>query len=127
MKWAGANLCLFVGLQALYVAVLAALSRAPLGIALTMLVVAAFLTLPMLPLYLALVAAFPPRWTDRRRRVAAIVASPLLLSFFAIGLAAFSFAPGLLLLLVALPGSLLYGAFVRLRRNPAGALAFTRY
>jgi hypothetical protein len=127
MKWAGANLCLFVGLQALYVAVLAALVRAPLGIALTMFVVGIFLTLPLLAPYLAFVAALPPRWTDRRRRVAAIFASPLLLMFFAIGLGAFGYAPGLFLLLVALPGSLLYGASVRLRRDPPRSVVFTRY
>jgi hypothetical protein len=123
VRWVAANLGLFIGLQALYVAVLAATIRAPLGIGLTILVVAAFLTLPMLPVYLAVVGRLPARWTDGRRRAAAIAASPLLLALFAMVLGAFAGGTGLFLLGVAVPGSLIYGSLVRLRRNSGHRLS----
>jgi len=113
---AGANFGIFLVVQAVYVAVLAALVRAPLGIGVTILVVAGALTLPMLPIYLVVVARFPSRWPPRRQRLAAVVASPLLLSLFAIVLGVWMAPTGLFLLLVGVPGTVAYGALVRLPR-----------
>jgi len=99
-----------------YVVVLAALVRAPLAIGVTILVVAGALTLPILPIYLVVVAQFPSRWPSRKQRLAAIAASPLLLTLFAIVLGAWIAPTGLFLLLVAVPGTVAYGALVRLPR-----------
>ena len=113
MRWT-TNLALFLGLEVVYTAVLAALVRMPVGIAVTVFAVGALSTLPLLPVYLVVVGRLPAQWTDRRRRVAAVAVSPLLLTMFAIGLGAFTTAAGLFLLVVALPGALIYGAVVRL-------------
>jgi hypothetical protein len=95
-----------------YSALLGLLVGAPLGIGATVFAVAALFTTPFLPIYLALVAALPPTWTYRRRRLAAVAASPLLLAVFVY--LAFTGHTGLFLLVVALPGALVYGALVLL-------------
>jgi hypothetical protein len=121
VRWV-TNLVLFLGLEAVYAAVLAALVRMPFAIGVTVFVVGALSTLPMLPIYLVVVAGLPAHWTDRRRRAKAIAASPLLLTLFAIGFGAFMGGIGLFLFVVALPGALIYGALVRLR--PSGGQSF---
>lgn len=105
----GQNLALSVGVQTIYVALLAAIIQAPLGIAVTMLVVAAFLSMPMLPVYLAGLALIPTRWPRSRKRLAAVAWSPVLLALYAVVLGVWIAPTGLFLLLVALP------ALVRLR------------
>lgn len=112
------NLAVFLGVEAAYVALLAVAVRAPLSLALTMLVVAVVLTLPLLPVYLWVIARIPESWSRRRRRLAAIGASPTLLALFALVLGAWIAPTGLFLFLVALPGSLVFGALVRLHRHP---------
>lgn len=118
MRRRRSNVTLFLAVEAAYVALLALMVRAPLGITLTMLVVSWLLTLPMLPIYLGLVAHLSPHWSPRRQRLAAIGASPMLLTLFAIVLGAWIAPTGLFLFLVALPGSLAFGALVRLRIQP---------
>jgi hypothetical protein len=115
---ARSNLALFLGVQTVYVALLAAIGRASLGVGVTMLVVAAFLTVPMLPIYLVVVAQIPLRWPPRRQRLAAVAASPLLLTLFGVVLGAWIAPTGLFLLLAAIPGAIVYGALVRLARAP---------
>jgi hypothetical protein len=119
VRWVAINVGLFIGAQAAYVGLLALLVRAPVGIGATLLSVAALFTAPFLPIYLLVVAALPASWSHRGRRGTAIAASPLLLTVF-IGLA-FLGGPGPFLLAVALPGSLAYGALVRLREPPSSA------
>jgi len=97
-----------------YVGLLAALARMPLAIAATMLVVAALLTAPMLPLYLVVLGGIPRQWSRRRKRLAAVAASPLLLVLYAFVLGGWIFPAGLFLLLLAAPGAFAYGALVRL-------------
>jgi hypothetical protein len=119
MSWARSNLARFLGAEIAYVALLAAIIRAPLDIGLTMFVVSAVLTLPMLPIYLVLIARLPPGWSKRRQRTAAIAASPLLLALYTITLGGWIGPTGLFLVLAALPGPLAYGALVRIRaRQP---------
>jgi hypothetical protein len=113
VKWAGNNVALFVAVQATYVALVTVVIRAPAEIGLTLLVVAALFTVPLLPLYLALVRALPRRWRRRTRRGAAIALSPLILT--ALILLAFAGGPGPAILGVALPGAIAYGAAVRLQ------------
>jgi hypothetical protein len=126
VRWVTWNVCLFVGLEVAYGALLTAIVRAPLGIGVTIVVLGAFLTSPMLPIYLAIIARLPKRWTDRRRRVAAIAASPLLLTLFAIVLGAFVGGVGLFLFVVAVPGPLIFGSLVRLPGHTATADVTTR-
>ena len=109
------NVGVFLVLQAGYVALLAAVVRAPVSIAVTMLVVGAVLTLPMLPVYLGLVIAqMPDRWSRRRQRLTAIAASPVLLTLFAFVFGVWIAPTGVFLGSIALPGALAFGALVRL-------------
>jgi hypothetical protein len=78
-----------------------------------MLIVAMVLTLPMLPPYLLVLARIPP-WSPVRRRATAVIASPLLLAVYGFILGAWIAPTGLALLLLGLPGALVYGAVVRL-------------
>lgn len=111
MKWR-TNISLFVGMEIAYVALLAAAVRAPLGIALTAYVLAAVFTMPFFPIYLGLLAGLPHGWTNRRRRAAALAASPLLITPFVLFAFAGGFARGLMI--IALPGAVAFGAAVRL-------------
>jgi hypothetical protein len=113
VKWAATNVALFVATQLAYVAFLAALARAPVDVGITIFMVGLLFTSPFLAIYLALIAALPVRWTQRRRRTVAIAASPLLLIIF-IALA-FTGPTGASLLGIAAPGALAYGAVIRLR------------
>ena len=116
-RWAK-NVSILVGLEASYAACLTAVVRAPVSVGLTVLAFGMLFTLPLLPVYFVIVARLPSRWTDRRRRVVAILLSPLLLTFFALGVAAFTGATGLFLLAVAVPGAFAYGWLVRLPPSP---------
>jgi hypothetical protein len=95
MRGRASNLALFAGVEAAYVAVLAAAARAPLGIAVSMFVIGSLLTFPLLPVYLWVAARIPTRWSTRRRRLAAIGASPILLALFAFVLGAWIAPTGL--------------------------------
>jgi hypothetical protein len=104
------NIALFIGGEAVYVALLAVAERIGPKHALMLLALALFFTFPFLPVYLAALTAVPQRWTHRQRRAAAIAASPILLSFFVL-LAVVGSAG---LLVFSLPGALAYGVLVRL-------------
>ena len=84
-------------------ALLGLLVGAPLGIGATVFAVAALFTIPFLPIYLGVVAALPSTWAHRRRRLAAVAASPILLAVFVY--LAFTGLTGLFLLAVAIPGA----------------------
>jgi hypothetical protein len=111
MRW-GANIALFVGAEVAYVGLFAALVGAAPSIALTMLAFVVVFTLPFLPIYLGLLAELTQPWTRRKRRLAAIAGSPLLIAPFIAFAVAGGFAIALLIL--ALPGALAYGVLVRL-------------
>jgi hypothetical protein len=114
MRW-GANIALFVGAEVAYVGLFAAVVQAAPSLALTMLAFVVVFTLPFLPIYLGLLAALTQPWTRRKRRLAAIAGSPLLIAPFV----AFAFAGGfaIALLILALPGAMAYGALVRIPRT----------
>jgi hypothetical protein len=113
VRWLTTNLTLFLAVQGVYVALLSLIVAAPAEIGLTLFAVAALFTIPLLPVYLAVIAVLPARWTRRRRRIMAVAASPLLLTVFII--LAFAGGPGPFVFGVALPGVLAYGLLVRLR------------
>jgi hypothetical protein len=130
VRWAGYSevgevahdIALFIGGEAVYVALLAVAERIGPNHALMLLALALFFTFPFLPVYLATLTAVPERWTHRQRRAAAIAASPILLSFFVL-LAVVGSAG---LLVFSLPGTLAYGVLVRLPRRQDKALLPSR-
>jgi hypothetical protein len=111
VRWA-ANIALFLGAEAVYLGLLGAAVRASPGEALTLFILAVVFTLPFLPIYLGLLSALTRDWTHRKRRLAAIAGSPLLIAPFV--LFAFAGGFGVSLLILALPGAMAYGAVVRL-------------
>jgi hypothetical protein len=119
VRWA-TNIALFLGAEAVYIGLLAAVVRANPGEAVTLFVLAVVFTLPFLPIYLGLLAALTRDWTHRKRRLAAIAGSPLLIAPFV--LLAFAGGFGIPLLILALPGAMAYGALVRLPRQDSKRL-----
>jgi hypothetical protein len=118
VKWVTTNAVRFVAVEASYVALLGVLAQS-VEIAITTLIVALLTTAPFFPIYLAAIAALPARWSDRRRRLAAVAASPLLVTLFAAAASQGGFLTFLFAL--ALPGALIYGAVVRLRERTSDA------
>src|SRR5436309_14688215 len=56
---AARNVALFIGIEVVYAVLLSLVARMPLGFGASILIVACVLTLPMLPIYLAVVAHIP--------------------------------------------------------------------
>src|SRR3954451_17109722 len=115
---AARNVALFIGIEVVYAVLLSLVAPVPLRFGASILIVACVLTLPMLPIYLAVVAHIPRGWRSRRQRLAEVAASPLLLVLFALVLGAWIAPTGLALLLVAMPGAIAYGSVVRLSSPP---------
>lgn len=105
------NVGLLVILEIVYSAVLGLLAGAPLSIGVAVFAVGAATTLPIAPIWISIVSR-----ARRRRRLVAVLSSPLLLTLFAIIFGAFWFEQGSFLFLLALPGALVFGAVVRFPR-----------
>lgn len=112
MPWR-TNIALLLAVEGLYIVLLGVTARMPVGVALTLFVVGCVGTLPTAALFLVLVAAIPPAWSGRQKRLVALACSPLIAGFFF----PLAFMGAVWLLLILLIGTTTYGAIVRLPRE----------